>query len=594
MADERDDLIYDDEGNGYTPEQVRAAAEQMARDEAGKGSMGGLAEDDEGSMLSTRDPNASIDDQVARIRRGGAQAPERELNPANFGDFIRSNVFGGLDGKYITGKRPMTLFDYATDVLSAYGGADLGARNARLRKTALDEGMAGLQAGKYEQDIRSGQARQKKDEASTRKTNLEASNLAKEAIASVFQDVDSDLWDTRLREIEKEFGVQIPKSTRAMVTRWMEKAREIGVENPQEVLDNPDAYDEGFVNRTRHTFRLIEKSVQEAQTRQAELEGKQSATGIAQAKEGREQETSDITQSGTMDALRQLEPDLQSSDPAVRSRAQARRAALLQGGTTAQQVLADMAGVGSGGESGRNLAEKGYIERAKEALGPSATPGQVATKVAELKQEDAANKEGLVRGRRILADKEAAVAQGIATLDQMANEIERLSPGESGVGGRLYTAIRQKGGRLIGDPQTAVIDSLAGDMVNVARTLGGEKGPLTEGDVARIEQAIAFRDTDTLESWKARYEKAKRVAQAGLDAIRQAMRSGLDTPPKIPSSRVIQMLGDEQDTSAPTASGGSSRQEAARQALQKAQAITDPAERKRFLAAERDRIKGMQ
>lgn len=589
--------ILDDEGNEYTPEQVRAAVEQMVRDESGEGSMGGLAESGEGRMAATEDPNADVDRAVDAVRP--RQTPGRELNPLNFGDFVSDNLFGGFDGKYITNKRPTTLFDYATDVLGAYGGEDIGRRNKLIREGSAAQDSAAIQAQKYGQDIKSGRARQAKDEAGTKKLGLETQKLATEAISGIFQDVDSDLWETRMGELEKENGIAIPKSTKAMVTRWMEKAREIGVENPQEVLDNPDAYDEGFVNRTRHTFRLIEKATQESATKEAELDSKKTATGIAQSKEAREAGTSAAQGLGLEQALDLLRDDVQSGDPAKADAAKGKIAALLEGGTSRQQVLQEMAGVSLQGDSGRNLAEKGYIERAREALtaeGAQITPGAVAQRVASLKADDKAASEGKVRGTRILADKEAAVAQGIATLGEMKAEVQRLGPGQSGIAGSLYTQLRQKGGRLIRDPQTSVVDSLAGDMVNVARTLGGEKGPLTEGDVRRIEQAVAFSDGDTLESWMARIEKAERVAMAGLEAIRQAMKSGIDTPVKIPSSRVMQMLSDDpaQDVTARVVGGGTDKASAAKQALQKANAIKDPAERKAFLAAERDRIKGMQ
>lgn len=590
-----DNMIEDDEGNKYTKEQVRAAVEQMTKDESGGGSLGGLAEGNDGGMAATQDPNADVDRAVAEVK-GKGQSRGRELNPANFGDFVSDNVFGGFNGKYITGKRPMTLFDFATDALGQYSGVDIGARNAQIRKNSRENDLAGIQAEKAGQDIKSGRARQSKDEATTQKLGMETHKLTTEAIGNIFNDVDSDLWETRMGELEKEHGITIPKSTKAMMTRWMEKARDIGVTNPQEVLDNPDQYDEGFVNRTKHTFGLVSKNVTESQSKEAELEGKKSATGIAQAKAGREEDVANAQQLGVEQAIDLLRNDIQSGDPAKVQAARGKMAAILEGGTSRQKVLNEMAGVKTAEGTGRNLAERGYIDRARESLPPGASPGQVATKVAELKRTDAAQKTGATKSAGLVEEAKVNVARGRSLLNTMRGAVKSYGLASGALEANTVQPLRMILNSVMKDPKYAVLNAFPATMSNIARAMG-EKGVLTDQDVLRISQAVNPNTTDTEATYNARLDFVEQAMQRGQQEVEAAANEGRAPAPVDLTDLTFDgdpLGGQGAQPAQPGTSQAGNPQAAAAAALKKAETITDPAERKTFLAAELKRIKGGQ
>jgi ribosomal protein S8E len=554
--------LYDDDGNEYTPEQVRAATERLLQEESGQGSLGGLAEDDAGQVTPT-------------ARR------ERELNPMNFGDFFSDNVFGGLDAKYVTGKRPMTVFDFATDAIQAYGGEDIGKRNSKLIETDLARRKGAREEQKLTQDIATGRANERRANAQTDKANLETRKLAEEAIGSIFHDVDSDLWEGRMKELEKEHGLQIPGTTRSMMTRWMEKAREAGVSSPRDVLENPNQYDPAFVNRTRHTFALLEKNISEHAKRQADIEQSKAATGASQSEQTRKQTEFDTERSGLREAEALLVDDLASDDPAIRNRARAKLAALRAGGDPRNKVLTDMTGSLPVGGA-RGIREQNYVRRAQEklaqALGREPTQGEVAEEVERLRNLDRAEGEEQVRMSRETTAKEAAVAEGLGTLDEMDRAIAGAGFGEEGFLGRLQTLGKQFTGRITDDPNVRTVDAVNSTVVNIARGLGGQRGVLSDFDVNLMIQGAGFKTGDTVKGWRSRIAYMRRVAERGVAELRKARDANREPVRMALSAEERAAISGDPSagTDAPTPDGAGSKRQLADQWAARINAEPDP------------------
>lgn len=645
----------DDEGNEYDEDQLRAAVAQMTKDESGQGSLGGLAEGDDGNLLGTAgedtvlhtggarvrpmagdqdlvlrdksapmasaeklsggprqagpssvgddpytspvDDNADVNAQVERAKHPKQRG--RELNPLNFGDFLKDNVFGGLNADYAAGRRPETLFDYATDALAVYGGENVGARNAAIRNSAIGERNAGLKADKYGQEIKTGRANEQKASAASKKLGLETSKLAHEAVSGIFNDVDSDLWEQRMGELEKENGISIPKSTRAMAVRWMEKARELGVTNPADVLDNPDQYDEKFVNRTRHTFDLIAKGVDAHQTSQANIEQSKAASGASTARSlGEERRDSGKYRAenfGLEEAIDVLKPELESEDPQVRNRARSRMSAILAGGTARQKVLEDMSGLGStGGSTGgsqRNLREAQLQKAAREQLGPNPSEADVYNKVEQLRRSSAAQSSAVVKGAGLAEEAKISAARGKGLLNQMMSAVKGYGLSKGALASHTTQPLRMMFDRLRNDPKYSVISAFPAIMPNIARALG-DKGVLTDLDQKRVENAASVRTTDTAGTYSARLDFIKAAMDRASEEIDAAIKEG--RAPVFIDLSDLSFDGDQPagKGGAPAGVSGDARG-AARAALEKAKSISDPAERKQFLAGELKRIRGL-
>lgn len=281
-------LHYDDEGNTWTDEQVAEAARSKVADESGEGTFGGLNEDDNLNPTPTTpptNPNADVDALVSRSK-GAEAAPQRELNPTHFGDFFKSNIFGGLNGKYITGKRPMTAFDYATDALAAYGGEDLGKRNAEIIKANKGDTLTGLTAEKLGQEIKTGRANEQRAQAATGKTGLETRKMLDEVFGHVFENMDSDLWREEVQHIAKQNGIELSPAQFKMVDRGMQAMKDAGVTSVHDVLSNKEKYDPALYSRVLHLNNFLTKSIEESQGRQAMTEQRNAAAGAGTARVG--------------------------------------------------------------------------------------------------------------------------------------------------------------------------------------------------------------------------------------------------------------------------------------------------------------------
>lgn len=554
-------MFEDDEGNQYSADQVRQASEAMARDEGGEGSFGGLTASD------TEDATPTA---AAPARHG------RELNPRNFGDFFRDNIFGGLDASYAAGRRPMTAFDYVTDVASAYGGVDLAKRNSAINKEYNDSALT-------EQRLRTGAAQEKK-------AGLEADKLANEAIVNMMNDLDSDLWGGELKALSKEHGIQVRPGTIAMVERMAQTLNEAGVNNPSVVLQNPDQYDPMLVSRVRHTMRLLNKSIEESQGRQLQAEQGKMALGMRPGKEQREQEGYEQQQTGVQDAIDLLTPDTQNPDPKVSNLAKARIAALRRGGQAAEQVMAQIAGIQSkGGAGGRGIEFQSYLRKAMIDLGedPEGQPSSAAIdRALQIRNAARASGEQQVRTAKVVADKQAAVAEGLSQLSTMEESLAGGGFGESGLAGRAKSVGSAVIGRFTDAPSLRVVDAVNATLTNIARSLGGQKGVLSDLDQRLIEKGLAFKPEkgDTLSAWRVRKQYVATIAKRGLEALQQAQKTQSDPVPITLSDEERRgITGDgnvgASGTPAATPEGGSDKQELARQWTSRINNEPDPAKK---------------
>lgn len=577
MADEYDrrmqELIEDDEGNQYTPEQVRAAAEAMARDERGEGSFGGLEEANE-------DPNADVD-ALVKSATTSAPAPERELNPMNFGKFFRDNIFSGSLGTgYVTGKRPMNLVDYATDVAIGYGGGDIGKRNAGLRQAAAkSEGqLSPLKAAEAGQNIKTGRAREAQAEAQTKKSRVEAEKVTGDLIQQIMNDTDSDLWAGEMKSLAKEHGVNLRPGIITMTERMATAMAEAGVKHPSEVLEQPDRFDPRLVNRVRHTMRLLNDQVQASQKAAIDIEDKQSAMGIREAEEDRKSREFEQQQSGYDTSLATIQQEIAAeTDPVKKRQLENQAAAIQTRGTASQAVLQERAGTRTG--EGRQLEFRGYLERAEEELGEGATPGAINQRAQELKMEDRAQATVRQADAKALAEKSRTVAEGLGQLGQITQEVRGTNMGQSGFFGGLKSRAKAAGSSVMDDPDVRAIDAVNSTLTNLARSLGGQKGVLSDIDTQMMIDGLGFKagSGDTVNAWERRVRTFENIAKAGQRELAAAIKERRDP-------RRFELTADERKTFG-AKGGGMPRREGAAGGGDKAaeaaaiRAETDPAKR---------------
>lgn len=519
MADEYDErmqeLIEDEDGDSWTPAQLRAAAEAQVRDEQGEGSFGGLEE--------TNAPNADVDAMV-KAASGAAEPRERELNPANFGQFFKDNIFSGSLGTgYVTGKRPMTAVDYVTDVAIAHGGGNIGRRNEALIKGASSGQTSPLKAAESGQNIKTGRAREEQSKASTTKSRVETEKLTGDLIQQMMTDLDSDLWAGELKALSKEHGIALRPGVMSMTERMATKLNEAGVRHPAEVLQDPDKFDPALVNRVRHTMRLLNDQIEKSRASDVAAEEKVSALGIKKAEES----TRKAEQLGVDDALFQIQDELAKlpEGSPERQQLEAQSAAVRSGGTSREDVLKKRAGVG-GSEGGRNARWQSYVTRATEELGSGASPGTIQARAVDLENQDKAGAAVGIADAKALAEKERLLAEGLGQLDQMKTEMGGTGMGKAGFAGGLKSRA-MAGANLVSDlPSVRTVDAVNANMTNIARSLGGQKGVLSDLDVDIISRGLGFRPGagDTMEGWQRRVQVFESIAQAGLDEIRRAVK----------------------------------------------------------------------
>jgi hypothetical protein len=271
-------LVYDDEGNAYSLDEVLAATHQMTQDEQGKGSMGGLASDQAGIFSGRTTPQGSStpttptqETRPAQVPQDNTQTtagttgatpkegaePSKPAEGSAFGDFFRKRIFGGLDAGYVTGKRPMTLWDYATDVLSSYGGQNLGQRNAALIREDTEKKRLAME--------------QQKSQVEMQKSTLESQKMFADQVQGIYENYDQEQWVPRIKSLAKAAGIEAPAEMVGMTTTLLQRLHDSGAD-ARDVMENPDKYDPALVNRLRHTATLWSKHSDESLKAKAEAD----------------------------------------------------------------------------------------------------------------------------------------------------------------------------------------------------------------------------------------------------------------------------------------------------------------------------------
>lgn len=501
----------DEEGNEYSEDQVRAATQAKVADESGQGSFGGVHEDDD--LNGT--PTSDIDTMV-KSAQGRTKTPERELNPSHFGDFVKSNIYGGMGGGYISGERPMTLFDVGRDVLaSSYGGVDLAKRDASYMKAHKTDALTGLKAERLGQQVKTGRAQETS-------SGLQSEKYLHDLIAGVTEEYDSNLWESRIKEIAKAHNIEVPATTIKMMNKWLEDAKAANVSHPSEVLDHPENYEPSFVNRTRHTFALANKHIQESQQRVAQTEQANAAGAASRGEEGRKSTAFGQGQASLEEQVRQAlsekGPDGQPTD-----RARGRAAALLQGGKPREAEAGRLAGTPTT-PGGRNLREQRFQTQATEELGENATPGEVAKRAEEIRTRTEASKTGAIKVAGLIAEgkTQSVRAKGqIQVLRELGSSMLTRSTLASFVQPLKFFAKTY----ITKDPQMAAMQAVPGSLSNLARGLG-EKGVLTDRDLKRVESALSPRSTDTWQTFSARLAFVDKMIDRGQAALEKAGTTG--------------------------------------------------------------------
>jgi hypothetical protein len=274
----------------------------------------------------------------------------------------------------------------------------------------------------------------------------------------------------------------------------------------------------------------------------------------------------------------------------VRRQALARIAALKQGGTTAQTVLAELAGVAQP-RTGRNIREQRFETMAAEQLGPDATPGAIAKRAEELR---VASESAVTGGRKtagIVAEGRVQVAralQNINAIRQTAKQVLTTSALAS-----YAQPIEFFFRRKFRDPKLSALQAIPATLSDLARALG-EKGVLTDTDLERVRQALLPQETDTWDTFNARVTFVENLMREGQKALERAASTGVIEP--VNSAPLGTFEGDpfppDEAGEGKTPEGGSSKKEMARQAYEKAKTIKDPVAQRAFVEAELRRING--
>lgn len=532
MADAYDErmqqLVEDDEGNQWTPEQIRAAADAMLKDERGEGSFGGLEE-------ANDDPNADVDEMVKAATT--TEAPRaRELNPMNFGQFFKDNIFSGnLGTGYVTGKRPMNLVDYTTDALIGYSGGDLGRRNASIRQAAASgkKQVTPLEAEKLGQDIKTGRSTLSKNEAQTRKYALESEKMIGDQVQTMMQDFDSDVWPEHLKHLSKEFGIKMSPGVITMTERMVQALAEAGVKHPAEVLQEPDRFDPRLVNRVRHTMKLLNKTVEESRKADLEAEDKKSAMDIREAGEDREARKNTMAQGGIDSMVADLQQRAaNATNPEEKARFESMASTLLTGGTAAQGVMQQMSGLSTegGARQERFRALQRRATQDLEAGGQPFTQADVDARAIQLENRDKAAGTTMAADAKAVAEKERAVATGLGELDQMKAEMGRTGMGQEGFFGGLKSRAKAGANMVVDMPDVRAVDAVNANLTNIARSLGGQKGVLSDTDTRIITEGLGFSpgSGDTMKAWLRRVQVFENIAKAGLRELQAAVKEGRD------------------------------------------------------------------
>jgi hypothetical protein len=317
-----------------------------------------------------------------------------------------------------------------------------------------------------------------------------------------------------------------------MVERMATKLSEAGVSHPADVLENPDRFEPGLVNRVRHTMTLVNKDFAENQKAQQAQEKSNQALGLRPGEEQRKSEKNAQEQTGISDAIDLLTKQMADTDDrAQRQHFAGQIATLRAGGTAAQDVLKELSGVGKPPAVGRawtQTRDAAIAELMKENAGkPNYQPGadEVKNRMGEI--ENRISTQGAVQKNMgtAVAKGRVAVTKAISLVNDLRDAVKNYGLSTGSVAAHTGQPFRRMIADWTGDPKYAPLVAFPGLMGQLARGISGETGVLTDRDLDRINTAVAprtgFLHSDTQESYDARItfvETAMKRAQAALEA----------------------------------------------------------------------------
>ncbi|HET9337374.1 MAG TPA: hypothetical protein VFQ55_00105, partial [Casimicrobiaceae bacterium] len=120
-----------------------------------------------------------------------------------------------------------------------------------------------------------------------------------------------------------------------------------------------------------------------------------------------------------------------------------------------------------------------------------------------------------------------ALADGKARLVDMKEAVHKLQSKAKGAPERLWDNIKRYGAAYWkGDPDYAVIQGFPAMFANLARSLSGEKGVLTDRDVERVVAAFGAGWMDNQEMYDKRVDFVVKTMERATEAVERAAREG--------------------------------------------------------------------
>lgn len=177
----------------------------------------------------------------------------------------------------------------------------------------------------------------------------------------------------------------------------------------------------------------------------------------------------------------------------------------------------------------RNLREQQFLKAAKEKLGPQANEQAIMQEVERMRASADAQKSETVKSAGLAAEGRTQVARGIGLVNQLEMAVNKLGLAKDAAGAywQPFDFVKRMAQR---DPVYSVINAFPATLSNIARALG-EKGVLTDMDVARINQATGVGWFDTQGTYQARLNFVKEAMRRGQSEVESAIRESRATQP---------------------------------------------------------------
>lgn len=177
----------------------------------------------------------------------------------------------------------------------------------------------------------------------------------------------------------------------------------------------------------------------------------------------------------------------------------------------------------------RNLREQQFLKAAKERLGPNAKDVDVMQEVERMRASADAQRTEAVKSSGLAAEGRTQVARGIGLVNQLEMAVNKLGLAKDAKGA-MWQPLDFVKRMATRDPVYNVINAFPATLSNVARALG-EKGVLTDADVARIDAATGVGWFDTQDTYQARINFVKEAMRRGQAEVETAIRESRATQP---------------------------------------------------------------